>query len=82
MEMENLSFMSSAHARIVPQGAGGMALSGLHLHYPRDRDPPASLGGLFHILIVWKLFIKLRSLEVNEGSRAEALHGKSCGHME
>lgn len=82
MEMENLSFMSSAHPRIVPQGPGGIALSGPHLRYPGDRDLPASLGGLFHILIVRKLFIKLRSLEVNEGSRAEALHRKSCGHME
>lgn len=81
-EMENLGFMSSAHPRIVPQGAGGMALSGPHLHYPGGRDPPASLGGLFHILIVRKLFIKLRSLEVSEGSQAEALHGKSRGHME
>lgn len=79
---KKLGFMSSAHPRIVPQGPGGMALSGPHLRYPGDRDPPASLGGLFHILIVRKLFIKLRSLEANEGSRAEALHGKSRGHME
>lgn len=70
---------------IVPQRTGGIALSGPNLHSTSDRDPTASLGGLFHILIdliVRKLFIKLRILEVNEGTQAELLHAKSESHME
>lgn len=70
---------------IVPQRTGGIALSGPNLHYTSDRDPTASLGGLFHILIdliVRKLFIKLRILEVNEGTQAELLYAKSNSHME
>lgn len=71
--------------RIVPPRTGGIALSGPNLHCTSDRDPTASLGGLFHILIdliVRKLFIKLRILEVNEGTQAELLHAKSSSHME
>lgn len=70
---------------IVPQRTVGIALSGLNLHYTNDRDPTTSLGGLFHILIdliVRKLFIKLRILEVNKGTQAELLHAKRNGHME
>lgn len=71
--------------RIVPQRMVGIALSGLDLHYTSDRDPTTSLGGLFHILIdliVRKLFIKLRILEVNKGTQAELLHAKRNSHME
>lgn len=71
--------------QIVPQRMVGIALSGLDLHYTSDRDPTTSLGGLFHILIdliVRKLFIKLRILEVNKGTQAELLHAKRNSHME
>lgn len=70
--------------RIVPRRPELLCLAQI-LHSASDRDPTASLGGLLRILIdliVRKLFIKLRILEVNEGTQAELLHAKSKGHME